>query len=89
MIVASVTAPAHTRNATPLWQRARKALTGVGRQGAKMASAARHRYRRPALVISAFGCLDAAAWTTFGLGAGLAVLGGLLIVFEWVTGGDE
>lgn len=87
--MASVTAPPRTRNANPLWQRARKALAGVGHQGAKMASAARHRYRRPALVISAFSCLDAAAWTTFGLGAGLAVLGGLLLAFEWATGGDE
>lgn len=89
MIVASTTAPPRTRNANPPWRRAREALATWAAQGATMASAARHRYRRPALVISAFSCLDAAAWSTFGLGAGLAVLGGLLIVFEWVTGGDE
>lgn len=88
--MASTTAPPRTRNATPPWRnRVRNALTTAAAQGAKMASAARHRYRRPALVISAFGCLDAAAWSTFGLGAGLAVLGGLLLAFEWATGGDE
>lgn len=85
--MAATAIPAHTP-ATPPWRRVRNALTTAAAQGAKMASAARHRYRRPALVIGAFGCLDAAAWTTFGLGAGLAVLGGLALALE-ALGGDE
>lgn len=72
----------------PRWRRARNTLAKWAAQGMELASAARHRHRRPALVISSFGCLDAAAWHTFGLGAGLLVLGGLLLVFEAI-GGDE
>ncbi len=70
------------------WTAARTTLAKVCRQGATMVSAARHRYRRPALTISGFGCVTAAAWTTFGLGAGLLVLGLLTLVFEWL-GGEE
>jgi len=71
----------------PALTRTRSSLASWARQGAKMVSAARHRYRRPALTITGFGYLDAAAWHTFGLGAGLLVLGLLTLVFEWL-GGD-
>jgi len=87
VIVASVTAPG-TRNATPLWRRVHNALTTASSQGARMASAARHRYRRPALAISGLACFDASAWHTFGTGAGLLVLGACLWAFELISG-DE
>jgi hypothetical protein len=54
-----------------------------------MASAARHRLRRPALVIGGLGCMDASAWHTFGIGAGLLVLGASLWAFEYLSGDDE
>jgi hypothetical protein len=87
--MASTAVPARTRPARPPWhKRARNALTAAVTQGTTMASAARHRYRRPALVISAFGCIDTAAWTSYGPGAGLLVLGALILVIE-VLGGEE
>lgn len=87
--MSSITATATDRARTARgWRTRARALTSAIRQGATMVSAARHRYRRPALTISAFGCIDAAAWTTFGLGAGLLTLGALLLVLEWL-GGDE
>lgn len=88
--MASITAPATDRARTARgWRkRARTALTSAIRQGATMVSAARHRYRRPALTIGSFASLDAAAWHTFGLGAGLLVLGLLGLVLE-MLGGDE
>jgi hypothetical protein len=70
------------------WDRVRASLAAVGSRGTQMASAARHRYRRPALVISSFTCLDIAAWHTYGTGAGWAVLGALVLVFE-MLGGEE
>lgn len=89
--MASITATAPTTRTAAVRRRlaaVRTALASSIRQGATMVSAARHRYRRPALTISGFGCIDAAAWTTFGLGAGLLVLGVLALVFEWL-GGDQ
>lgn len=87
--MAATTIPAHANAITPPWRRVRNVLTTVTRPGVKVASAARHRLRRPALVISGFGCLDAATWHTFGIGAGLAVLGGLLLVWEFLGSDDE
>lgn len=87
--MAATTIPAHANAAIPSWRRVRTALTTVLGQGVRVASAARHRLRRPALVISGFGCLDAATWHTFGIGAGLAVLGGLLLVWEFLGSDDE
>ncbi len=87
--MATTTLPA--RDTTALQQRWRSARTALARATAtavRVASEARHRYRRPSLVISSFGCIDAAAWTTFGLGAGLLALGASLFVFE-MLGGDE
>jgi hypothetical protein len=85
----TVTAPSARPGA---WKRrlatGRAALAEWARQGATVASAARHRYRRPALVIGSFGCIDAAAWHSLGMGAGLLVLGALGLVFEAI-GGDE
>ena len=71
-----------------LLEKTRTALAQGCRRGAAMVSVARHRYRRPALTIAGFGCIDAAAWHTFGMGAGLLVLGALFLVFE-ALGGDE
>lgn len=87
--MAATTIPAHAPAITPPWRKARTVLTTVTRQGAKMASAARHRLRRPALVIGGLGCMDASAWHTFGIGAGLLALGASLWVFEAISGGDE
>ena len=67
---------------------ARAALALAYAKTVRTAGEARHRYRRPSLVVGSFGCLDAAAWTTFGLGAGLLALGVSLFVFE-MLGGDE
>jgi hypothetical protein len=52
-----------------------------------MASEARHRYRRPSLVISGFGCIDAAAYQ-LGLGWGLLITGLSFLAFEAI-GNDE
>jgi len=86
--MAAATVPAHAPAITPPWRRARAALATATAKGTQMASAARRRFRRPALTISGLGCIDAAAWHTFGIGAGLAVLGGFLLVWEFL-GGDE
>ena len=82
-IMASVTAPPRTRNANPPWQRARKALAGVGHRGAKVVSAARHRNWSPALTITGLGSIDIGAWETFGRGAGWAALGVSLLLFDF------
>jgi hypothetical protein len=86
--MAAATVPAHAPAITPPWRRARAALAHVTAKGKTMCSAARARYRRPALHIAAFGAIDASAWHTFGIGAGLAVLGGFLLIWEFL-GGDE
>ncbi len=80
-----------TRNATQTrdkWRGARAALAQAYAKTVRTAGEARHRYRRPSLVVSSFGCIDAAAWTTFGLGAGLLTLGLLFLAFEAI-GSDE
>lgn len=69
------------------WQDARTALAQVAARTAKMASEARHRYRRPSLVISGFGCIDAAAYQ-LGLGWGLLITGLSFLAFEAI-GNDE
>ncbi len=87
-ITASTTPEPRTRTRT--WRRgqARAALAAAARKGAAMASEARHRYRRPSLVIASFTAATAAAWTTFGRGAGLTALAAALAVFE-LLGGEE
>ena len=67
-------------------EKARTALAQGCRRGAAMVSAARHRYRRPALTIAGCGCFDVAAWHTFGFGAGLLVLGACFWFLDWVQG---
>jgi hypothetical protein len=62
-------------------------LASAAAKGTRMASAARARYRRPALVISGFGCIDAAFYQ-LGLFAGLLVTGLSLFAFEYL-GSDE
>jgi hypothetical protein len=89
--MASITAPATPNPRThPSWRRLagrmRAALAPRVRQAAAMVSATRQRYRRPALTMGGFGCIDAAAWHTFGLGAGLLTLGVLALVLEWLGG---
>lgn len=86
--MATTTVPARTRATPPTWQRARSALTAAAGRAAAMASTARARYRRPALVIAAFGCADASAWHTFGLGAGLLAMAGSLLALELLSGED-
>lgn len=87
--MASTTIPARTGHATPpTWRKARAALVSWASQGARVASAARRRYRRPALVISGLACADASAWHTFGIGAGLAVLAGCFFLLEFLGGED-
>lgn len=84
----STTLPAARRHPHSVRARARKAIAESARQAKRAASEARRRYRRPSLVISSLGCIDASAWTTFGLGAGLLALGISLFVFE-MLGSDE
>lgn len=86
--MAAATVPAHAPAISPPWRRARKALAAATGKGIAMCSAARARFRRPALHIAAFAAIDASAWRTFGIGAGLAVLGGLLLLWEFL-GGEE
>lgn len=45
--------------------------------------------RTAALITSGLGCLTAAAWTTFGTGAGLAAAGAGLLAIEYLTGEAE
>lgn len=89
--MASTTVTTPQPRTRPSWRRltrVRAALAPRVRQAAAVTSAARHRYRRPALVTSSFTSIDVSAWHTFGLGAGLLVLGLLMLVFEWI-GSDE
>lgn len=86
--MATATVPAHTSAISPPWRRVRGALATVAAKGAQVVSAARRRYRRPALTIAGLGCADASAWHTFGLGAGLLVTAACLLVWEFL-GGDE
>ena len=81
-------ATARTQAAGGWFTGARRALATAAAQGAKAASAARHRYRRPALVVSSFGCIAAAAYQV-NLGVGLLVTGLFLFVFEMLGGDDE
>lgn len=69
------------------WRTARSDLANVAARLARMASQARHRYRRPSLVISSFGSIDAGIWHTFGMGVGLIALGLLGLAFEAI--GDD
>jgi len=86
--MAAITPPAHAPGAiSPPWRRARKTLAWVN-QGLAAASAARRRFRRPALAAGGLACFDLAAWHTFGTGAGLLVLGACLWALELLTG-DE
>lgn len=45
-------------------------------------------HRSTALILGGLGALDAAAWTTWGLGAGLAAVGVSLLALDWLTGPD-
>ena len=45
--------------------------------------------RTAVLIVSGLGCLDAAAWHTWGVGAGLAAVGASLLAVEYLTGTDE
>lgn len=85
--MASVTLPARADVIPPL-TKARNWLAAVGRRASKTASAARSRYRRPALVVGSFASIDLATWHTLGTGAGLLVLGLLGLSFE-MLGSDE
>lgn len=80
---------AHARSRRWRWDRTRAALAEAARQGTTAASAARRRYRRPALVTGSFSSAVAAAWTTFGLGAGLLALSAALLALEWLGGDDS
>lgn len=87
--MAATTIPPHATATTPPWRRVRTTLATARAKVTSTASAARHRLRRPALVVGGLGCMDASAWHTFGLGAGLLVLGASLWVFEYLTGDDD
>lgn len=89
VIAATTTTPTRTQPANPPWRRARKAFGTAVTRSTTMASAARHRLRRPALVIGGLGCTDASAWHTFGLGAGLLALGISLWIFELIAEDDQ
>jgi predicted phage tail protein len=53
-----------------------------------MVSAARHRYRRPALTITGLTLIDAALFQ-HGWFAGLLATGISVLVFEWLGADDE
>lgn len=74
-------APARTRRWH--WDRTRAALAEAARRGATMVSAARRHNWSPALTISGLGFIDAAIWTTYHLGAGLAAIGASLLLLDW------
>lgn len=87
--MASATLSARTDSEVPpRLAKVRGRLGEVGRQVVAVASAARSRYRRPALVTGSFASIDLATWHTLGAGAGLLVLGALGLCFE-LLGGDE
>lgn len=52
-------------------------------RGAAAVNAARHRNWSPALTVSGLGCIDIAAWETFGRGAGWLALGVSLLLFDF------
>lgn len=87
-MAATTAPPVRAPRVKPALVRARSSLASWARQGVTVVSAARARYRRPALTTSGFACIDAAAWHTYGTGAGLLVLGVLVLVFEWLGGED-
>jgi hypothetical protein len=52
-------------------------------RSATVVSAVRHRHRSPALTIAGLGCIDGAAWTTFGWGATWLAVGVSLLLYDW------
>lgn len=86
--MAATTLPTSTpRTVPPRLRKVGSVLAKWAAKGAVVASAARHRLRRPALVISGFGCIDA-AFFQLGWFAGLLVTGLSFLAFEAI-GGDE
>lgn len=88
MSVGTLTPPRNTTRTRERWRSARTAAAQAYAKTVRTASEARHRYRRPSLVISSFGCIDAGIWHTFGMGVGLIALGLLGLAFEAI-GSDE
>lgn len=87
--MAATTLPTSTpRTVPPRLRQVGSTLAKWAAKGAQMASAARHRLRRPALVIGGLGFMDAAAYQG-PLWLGLLVTGVSLWVFEGISGGDE
>jgi hypothetical protein len=84
----ATTLNARTQATSGRLARLRVALAESARQGATMVSAARHRYRRPALTISGFACMDASAFQG-GLWLGLLTTGISALVYEWLGGEDR
>lgn len=87
MAITTATPPRTAPRTHRRWRTARSDLAQAYASIAKTASEARHRYRRPSLVISSFGSIDAGIWHTFGMGVGLIALGLLGLVFEAI--GDD
>lgn len=55
-----------------------------------LVAALRARIDRTALLVTGgLGLLDAAAWTTWGVGAGLAACGASLLAIEYLTGDEQ
>lgn len=88
--MATTILPASTprTDSPPRHKRMGAALANVGRQGATMASAARHRLRRPALTIAGFGSIDA-AFFHLGWFWGLLVTGISVLVFDDALDDDQ
>lgn len=87
MTVGTTLPPRNATSPQRRWRTARSDLTRAWASIAKTAGEARRRYRRPSLVVSGFGCIDAAAYQ-LGLGWGLLVTGLSLLAFEAI-GGEE
>lgn len=65
----------------------RRVVASTAKQAITIATAARSRYRRPALTIGGLGSIAAAGYQV-NLGVGLLVTGAMCLLFEWL-GSDE
>lgn len=70
------------------WVAVRRALRSGWRQGARMVSAGRTRFQRPALTIGGFGCFSAAGFQA-NTAVGLVVTGISLLTFEWLSSSGD
>lgn len=79
--------PVHAEAISPPFAKARKVLaSSVGRAG-KVVRAVRLHNWSPARTVTGLAFIDAAAWATFGHGAGLLAIGASFLVYDWSRDG--